>query len=138
MVLSPDESIARLKTIGQWMGVNGEAIYATQASPFGLLPWGRCTQKEENGKTILYFSVFDWPTNGKLIVPGLTNQVVKASLLAGGKKIQTTASKEGLVLAVPATAPDAIATVVKVEVKGNVTNHISKGAKKDMKSGALD
>jgi len=134
----PEESIARLKTIGQWMNVNGEAIYATQASPFGLLPWGRCTKKEENGKTILYFSVFDWPTNGKLIVPGLTNQVVKASLLAGGKKIQTTASKEGLVLAVPATAPDAIASVVKVEVKGNVTDHTSKGAKKEMKSGALD
>jgi alpha-L-fucosidase len=134
----PDASIERLKEIGKWMDVNGESVWKTQASPFGLLSWGRCSQKEEKGKTILYFSVFDWPTDGKLVVSGLKNKVVKASLLATGKKVQATATKEGLVLNVPQTAPDAIATVLKVEVEGRVDGAISKGSKKEMKSGELD
>lgn len=134
----PDASIDRLKEIGKWMDVNGESVWKTQASPFGLLSWGRCSQKEEKGKTILYFSVFDWPTDGKLVVPGLKNKVVKASLLATGKKVQASATKEGLVLNVPQTAPDAIATVLKVEVEGRVDGAISKGSKKEMKSGELD
>ena len=30
----PEPSIERLKAIGDWMKVNGDAIYATKASPF--------------------------------------------------------------------------------------------------------
>jgi alpha-L-fucosidase len=65
----PDESIQRLKEIGNWMDTNGESIYGTQASPFNVFPWGRCTKKTEKGKSILYFTVFDWPENGELVVP---------------------------------------------------------------------
>lgn len=134
----PEQAIERLNEIGKWMDVNGESIWKTQASPFGLLSWGRCTKKEESGKTTLYFSVFDWPTDGKLLVPGLDNKVVSAKLLANGEKIETTGTKEGLVLSVPEKAADAIASVIKVEVKGNVVDRISQGPKKEMKSGALD
>ena len=59
------------------MKVNGEAIYGTTASPFEKLAWGRCTQKP--GK--LYLHVFDWPKDGKLLVP-IANRVNKAYLLA--------------------------------------------------------
>ncbi|RQW07490.1 alpha-L-fucosidase, partial [candidate division KSB1 bacterium] len=65
----PQESIDRLKAIGEWMSVNGESVYGTQASPFKQLDWGRCTQKAIGGDTRLYLHVFDWP-DGKLVVPG--------------------------------------------------------------------
>jgi alpha-L-fucosidase len=118
----PDESIVRLREIGQWMDVNHEAIYGTKASPFGLLPWGRCTQKEEKGNTYLYFTVFDWPASGELEIPTFRNEIRSAHLLDGDEKLSISNGEDGLVIGLPAEAPDAFATVIKVVVKGKVEN----------------
>jgi alpha-L-fucosidase len=115
----PDESIHRLNEIGNWMDVNGESIYGTQPSPFGVLPWGRCTKKTEKGKTIFYFSIFDWPENGELIIPEMKSKVSSARLLATNKKVKTTVTDEGLLLKLPLKAPDQIASVIKLELNGN-------------------
>ncbi|HWJ89893.1 MAG TPA: alpha-L-fucosidase, partial [Flavisolibacter sp.] len=80
----PQESIDRLKAIGAWMKVNSEAIYGTKASPLEPFSWGRCTRKEGANSTTLYFTVFDWPKDGKLMVPGVKNEVLSAKILAGG------------------------------------------------------
>ena len=132
----PQESIDRLKSIGDWMKVNGEAIYASERSPLAPLSWGRCTMKVEKGKTLLYFSVFEWPADGKLVVPGLSNKVVSAKLLANGVKLRTLPATAGLTISLPAKAPDAIASVIKVEVKGIVADAYATKGK--MKSGELD
>jgi alpha-L-fucosidase len=113
----PEESIERLKQVGSWMKVNGEAVYGTKASPLKPLAWGRCTRKEENGKTFLYLSVFDWPSNGKLVVPGIQKPVTSATLLANGKKLTTALSTEGLVITVPAKALDPLATVIRLQLQ---------------------
>lgn len=133
----PQESVETLKAMGDWMDVNSEAIYATKASPFKPLSWGRCTMKPGNGKTVLYFSVFEWPKDGKLVVPELKNRVQSVQLLAGGRKLKAQTGPEGLQIQVPAKAPDAIASVIRVEVQGAVTAQAS-DAKKQMKTGALD
>ena len=133
----PAESIERLKAIGAWMKVNGEAIYGTQASPLAALSWGRCTRKEHNGNTTLYLSVFDWPADGKLIVPGFHNEVNRAVLLASGKKLTTSIGKDQLVITLPAQAPDTIATVIKVEVKGIVEKVQTPQVKKEMQAGEV-
>jgi alpha-L-fucosidase len=124
----PDESIARLKQVGEWMKVNGEAVYGTKASPLPALAWGRCTKKEQKGNTILYLSVFNWPADKKLVVPGLTQPVIAATLLAGGKKLATATSKDGLVITVPDQPSDKIATVIKLQVKGSVADKRFSGA----------
>jgi alpha-L-fucosidase len=114
--LIPDASVERLTAIGNWMKVNSESIYGTTASPLGKLPWGRCTAKP--GK--LYLHVFDWPTNLRLEVPGLKNQVKKAYLLSDKKR--TTLSvrrelKDKIAVRIPREAPDAVNTVVVLEIK---------------------
>ena len=116
----PEESIERLKQVGAWMKVNGESIYDTKGSPLAPLAWGRCTRKEENGNTTLYLSVFNWPTDGKLVVPGLQQPVISAKLLATGKTVSTSGTNDGLVITLPAKAPDTIASIIKVQVKGIV------------------
>jgi alpha-L-fucosidase len=114
----PQESIQRLREVGAWMKVNGEAIYGTHASPFKKLPWGRCTVKTAGDDTILYLHVLEWPTDGKLTVPGLANPVKSAELLAGGAKLTIAKSDNGPVLVLPATAPDAICSTIKMIIQG--------------------
>jgi alpha-L-fucosidase len=127
----PDESIDRLKQVGAWMKVNGEAIYGSKGSPLAPLSWGRCTKKEQKGNTILYLSVFNWPADGKLTVPGLQQPVTSAKLLATGKTVTTASSADGLVITLPAKAPDTIASVIKLQVKGIVpTKAFTAGAAK--------
>jgi alpha-L-fucosidase len=133
----PQPSIDRLKAVGSWMKANGEAIYATHASPIGALPWGRCTIKEQDGKTTLYLSVFEWPKDGKLTVPGLSLPAESAKMLVSGNTLTTKAVTGGLEISVPEKGPDAVASVIKVVVKGHITP-VSEGEKKKMKTGALD
>jgi alpha-L-fucosidase len=55
----PPESVDRLKSIGAWMRVNGEAIYGTRPNPFPVdFPWGRVTEKGRR----LYLILYSWPT----------------------------------------------------------------------------
>ncbi|MEI6516897.1 MAG: alpha-L-fucosidase [bacterium] len=116
--LFPDASIERLAGIGKWMKVNGESIYGTTASPFKSLPWGRCTQKA--GK--LYLHVFDWPKDGKLVVPGLKNTVKKAYLLADGGKTKRAVTPDGVnqIVDVGQDPLDPIAPVVILEIEDRV------------------
>jgi alpha-L-fucosidase len=130
--LIPEPSIERLAEIGAWMKVNGAAIYGTSATPFGaelgeavkgVSGYGqetlvssandwRCTSKP--GK--LYPIVFNWPADGKLVLPGLRSKVVKASLLADGTPLKSSQTPAGVVLDLPAEAPDKIASVICVEI----------------------
>lgn len=117
----PQESIDILAKMGQWMKINGEAVYATKASPWGLFEWGRCTKKETKEGTTLYFSVFEWPADGKLEISNFKNKISSAKLLADGKKLKTSVSKDGLLtIVLPSKAPDPIASVIKVIVTGKV------------------
>lgn len=68
----------RLIAIGEWLKVNGEAIYGTRKSTLPEQNWGRVTEK---GNTV-YLHVFDWPEDHQLPVDGMKlDRIKKASLL---------------------------------------------------------
>ena len=118
--LIPQESIERLAALGKWMKLNSESIYGTQASPFRMVPWGRCTQKSMRTGTILYLHVFDWPSNGKLVLPGLLNTPDKAFLLADPGKVplKIKRNSDALVITLPRESPDSINSVVAIYLQG--------------------
>ncbi len=118
--LIPAPSVERLKQVGAWMRVNGDAIYATSPSPFKSLPWGRCTRKMNGDETTLYLHVFNWPADGKLVVPGLKSEVTSARMLRRGGRLKVGRSDEGVTIEVPAKAPDPISSTVVLQMRGPV------------------
>jgi len=109
-----DETVRSMKAVGAWMKVNGESIYATSASPFPFLPWGRATQKGD----ALYLHVFDWPADGVLDVP-MKAEVASAVLLADPSGRLTVAAEGARIkVRLPSAAPDKVATVVRLNLRG--------------------
>ena len=114
----PPEIVERMQAIGKWMDVHGQAIYNTTASPFAELPWGRCTQRVHgDGTTTLYLHVFDWPTDGKLIVPQPSGSLASARLMENQQVLTTTSSDAGLTIQIPAAALDAHVSVVELTTR---------------------
>lgn len=114
-----DIDIEILKGIGNWLKVNGEAIYGTQKTTLPVNEWGVSTQKDKN----LYLHVFNWPDNEGLIVGGLKSEVSKVYLLADPKKKAlkfSRLSELDVVIDVPINAPDTVNTVIVVECKNGI------------------
>lgn len=124
----PEDMVARLEIMGDWLEKNGEAIYETEAGPYvHEISWGTITQSQKEDNTILYLNVVDWPDDGKFTLFGVNNTVLNASLLASGEAIK---SKSGfdmssgqniITLDIPEDAPDEYVSVIRVEVSGTVS-----------------
>jgi alpha-L-fucosidase len=115
--LFPDASVQRLKEIGSWMKLNSESIYGSSSSPFKNLSWGRCTQKPISGGTRLYLHVFNWPQDGKLIIPGLANDVNKTYALSGKTGLSAVRSGTDYIVDISKLKQDEFATVVVMDIK---------------------
>jgi len=115
----PDDELSQteydaLAGIGEWMDANGESIYGTDRSLFVDLPWGWSTTTKDK----LYLHVFDWPKDGKMIVPGLQSGVRKAYLLEDAKKksLHVRAIDDGKSITVGTKAPNDVASVVVLKL----------------------
>lgn len=114
----PQESIDRLREIGQWMKVNGESIHGTNAGPFEPFGWGRCTQKRDGNDTFLYFHVFEWPSEGPLMLPRFGNEVDKVEVLGVSSDLTVIFGPNSVGVSLPSAQRDPHATVLKVRIKG--------------------
>jgi alpha-L-fucosidase len=123
--------------VGKWLKVNGESIYGAGPTPFGYefgseIPGG---PKDKRGNPAfdvkkelrfttrpgkLYVHLFIWP-NGTLEITGLKGKVNNAYFLADPDKKPLTFSQMGekTTLTLPEHAPDAIDSVVCLEMNDN-------------------
>ncbi len=114
----PEAAQKTMRGVGAWMKINSEAIYGTTASPFQRLAWGRATQKPG----ALYLHVWDWPSDGRLIVP-MAGKVRSAGLLGSDAALRVAASAQEagrLVVELPAKPVDVACSVVRLDLDGPV------------------
>jgi alpha-L-fucosidase len=114
--------VERLRAMGAWMKVNGEAIYGTTGSPLPAAPtWGRITKRMGPTGGTIYLHVFDWPKDGKLTLTGLgslAGKLGQATLLASGKKVALSNESGQVTFKLPGKAPDPISSTIAVQVSG--------------------
>src|SRR5439155_14146101 len=108
-----------LQGIGKWMSVNAESIKGTTRTPLPVQAWGESTLKGN----ALYLHVFNWPTDGKLIVGGLKSKISSAYLLANSSKAPLKFERLSDLdtrIELPASPPDSVDTVIVVNCVGEL------------------
>ena len=109
------EEVVRLRAMGDWLKINGEAIYGSERCGLSGGMVGTWTAKGLNG----YLHLFRWPGE-TAVVPRVKSRAKSATLLATGKGVRVRQEYNGrLVLSgLPRQAPHAAVSVVKVRFDG--------------------
>ena len=120
----PERAKTILRESGTWINKYPNVIYDAGASPFGHdLPWGDVTVKENT----LQLAVFEWPRKGKLHLPALENKIKSITLITDEGPVSLTheAIGNGTAINVPATAPEDLVSVIRVELDSEPkANHV--------------
>lgn len=116
--------------MGDWLKVNGEAIYGCDGTPWGT-EFGAYGQVDGKRKFIaspavwrattkpgkIYLHVLQWPKDGRLDLPALTPRITAARLLAtpaASVRFEQAADRTTLLL--PSAATDPIASVIRLDL----------------------
>ncbi|MDI1248045.1 MAG: alpha-L-fucosidase [Lacunisphaera sp.] len=111
----PPPAQARLAALARWMEAYGESIHGTTASTLRTPHWGRFTQKGD----ILYAHIFDWP-DGPLLLPVDKTFIAQIELLTTKAAVPiawTPSQGASVLLQLPASAPDAHASVLRIRLR---------------------
>jgi alpha-L-fucosidase len=139
------DEVAFLKSMAAWMGVNGEAIFASR--PWTLYgegpvkvggggfneavrPYGPRDFRFTTKNNTLYAFALGWPDDGKLIVrtlaanaPGLVGKIHTVSLLGSPEKLTWRQTADGLEVTVPVSKPCDHAYALKIEGLNLAASH---------------
>jgi alpha-L-fucosidase len=111
----PSQSVEILNSFGDWMHIYAVSIYGTTRSPYTDEPkWGVYTKKP--GK--LYVHIFDWPNDGIIKIPSLTNTINKIYLMNNPAELLDYNCGENITVLIPEEAPNQINSVMVLEVDG--------------------
>jgi alpha-L-fucosidase len=105
-----------LRETGAWIQKYPQVVYAAGPSPWGhALPWGDVTTRGNS----IFLSVFEWPHDGKLYLPGLKKDILSARLLQGtnSKKISFDKKQDWTIFQVPCQPGDSPASVIELTFK---------------------
>lgn len=105
----PQPSVDRLRGVGEWLAVNGEAVYGTVPGPIQGLGWCRTTARAGR----IYLHVFDWPAGGEIRLPDPGVVITGAYLLREPQEALSVDVRDGeAVIRGPAASPDPADAVV--------------------------
>ncbi len=104
-----------LSEIGVWLSQHREAFDGCQPQPFRHLEFGCCTTVDAT----IYLFVSKWPEDGRLLLPGLTNVILKAEPIGWTGDVRVSAKNEGGQEILVTTKPhDSLLPVLRLELSG--------------------
>jgi len=138
----PKESLIQLKTIGEWMSVNGESVYGTtkwlvnHEGPANLSMKGT-DDREKHGFNLnfssedfwfsvknnyLYVTSLNWPDSEHIMIKSLSHlykdkfkRIESVQMLGYNKKISWEMKKDGLHVSMPSYKPNPNGYVLRVD-----------------------
>ncbi len=113
----PEIGAEFLRETGKWIRKYPQVVYGAGSSPWGhALPWGDVTTKGNS----MFLSVFDWPQDGKLYLPGLETKIVSADLLKGAKSAKITFKQKNgwTIFNLPFQPADSPVSVIELKLNG--------------------
>ncbi|MGK7395550.1 MAG: alpha-L-fucosidase [Candidatus Cyclobacteriaceae bacterium M3_2C_046] len=100
-----------LKAMGDWLEINGEAVYGTRGGPY--LPTDYMVSTRNKNKIYLHLFDFEEDTLKLPFVKGV--KIEKSYLLDGGKKLAVNQKSGDLLIDLPGVLPDKDASVIVLE-----------------------
>jgi len=105
-----DRQLVILKEMGQWLSINGEAVYGTRGGPY--LPNAKMVSTHKENKIYLHLLT---KHGRKLILPLKADIAVKSvSFLQNGSKLKFTREQDSITIILPKKLPDEVATVIQL------------------------
>ena len=104
-----------LKEVGVWIKKYPQVVYKAGSSPWGhAFPWGDVTSNGDK----LYLSVFEWPADGRIYLPGLTEKNLQIRVLGqkNGNLLKYEQSNGWTIIEAPLSGFDLPATVIEVKL----------------------
>src|SRR5450759_38015 len=142
--LFPEESLKRLKDIGEWMSVNGESVYGSSKwqvnheGPTAISMKGT-DSREETGFNAnitqqdfwfskkdnkVYITSLKWPENKEVLIQSFTsltkdetNRIESVQMLGCSEKVSWSMDEKGLKVELPSIKPNGYGYVLKITFK---------------------
>jgi alpha-L-fucosidase len=117
MGVIPEIGAKFLRESGDWLKKYSQVVYNANPSPWSYkLPWGDVTTKDNS----MFLAVSEWPTDGKLYLPGLKTKIKSAYIVnpkGKNKKVKFNQSDDTdwVSFDVPYKAPDDLISVIEVK-----------------------
>lgn len=110
----PQFALERLKNIGDWMKLNGDAIYNSETCDKFL--GGSAGNLSQKGDTV-YYHMFRWPGQ-EAIIPKINVKILDAKVLASDETVEFTQEESGRVTLhnLPLNPPDPYNTVIAIKI----------------------
>jgi alpha-L-fucosidase len=109
--------VDRLKEMGEWLKVNGDAIYGTKAGPFMPDSLMAATRKGNRINLMLFKKVGD-----QLVIPNIDGRKILRAFFMKGDNLSFEQGASTISINLPKKLPDPNCTVVVLEMDGDVEN----------------